>query len=101
MLKGYNPSDVPKIYHAAVKFGMLILKYQCAKVLEDNLQISNVFDTLFLAFENKERRLKYSAFKYILNNRNDIRQEENWKKFIDERPLYEEFVGYGKLVAKK
>ncbi|GFS75541.1 TD and POZ domain-containing protein 3 [Nephila pilipes] len=78
--------NVLKLYRAADKYDITVLKNKCSSYLKENLCETKACEFLFLADMHQDKYLKRVAQDYILEHDNDIFNLDVWKKFLDVNP---------------
>ncbi|XP_055951717.1 speckle-type POZ protein-like [Argiope bruennichi] len=72
-----------RLYVAADKYAILILKNMCSSYLKGNLSPSNACDALLLSDLHADEDLKSSVQSYILKNAKEIVNSEEWKLLME------------------
>ncbi|GFV14556.1 TD and POZ domain-containing protein 3 [Trichonephila clavipes] len=70
-----------KMYPAADKYQIVVLKKKCAYFLKQNLSLSNVCDVLGLSDLHGDEDLKKAAQDYVLAHEKDVFSSDEWAEF--------------------
>ncbi|XP_055944473.1 uncharacterized protein LOC129975435 [Argiope bruennichi] len=75
-----------KLYYAADKYQVQLLKYLCSSFLVARLDISNVTDLLCLADRHQDSSLKTDVENFISTNSKKLFCTDEWERFMETNP---------------